>query len=189
MFSKKGQRGFTFTEMSLVLVMGGLMLGTVLKGQTMIEGFQLKRLQDDLQFISLAYISYFNRYNAIPGDDIKTHGLKGLSGGNGDGFITAGMNEANDAWKALFKSGLISGTPDSFGDYKPLLSPYGSRYELGHKNFGKRLGKRNYIYIEKLPAQVARSIDGMFDDGVYSSGLVRANRSYGDNHVGLYYIL
>jgi prepilin-type N-terminal cleavage/methylation domain-containing protein len=87
MFKTEGQKGFTLVELAIVMVIIGLMIGAVLKGQAMIDDAKKKRLMNDLQGISAAYFTYYDRYNAIPGDDTNTHGWTGVSAGNGNGFI------------------------------------------------------------------------------------------------------
>ena len=63
------QRGFTLVEIAIVLVIIGLLLGGVLKGQEMIENARIKSVVGDMNGISAAYNSYFDRYHAIPGDE------------------------------------------------------------------------------------------------------------------------
>ena len=69
MQSVKYQKGFTLVEMAIVLVIGGMMLGAVMKGQGMIENFKAKKLMTDIESISIACLTYLNMYNALPGDD------------------------------------------------------------------------------------------------------------------------
>ena len=66
---KNKQSGFTLIEIAIVLVIIGLLLGGVLKGQEMINNGKIKRAINDVNGISAAYYSYLDRYAAFPGDD------------------------------------------------------------------------------------------------------------------------
>src|SRR6476659_3166684 len=65
----KQQRGFTLVEIAIVLVIIGLLLGGILKGQEMITQAKIKNSIADFSGISAAYHGYQDRYRAIPGDD------------------------------------------------------------------------------------------------------------------------
>src|SRR4249919_3005072 len=63
------QAGFTLVEIAIVLVIIGLLLGGILKGQEMITQARIKNVINDFNGITAAYASYQDRYRAIPGDD------------------------------------------------------------------------------------------------------------------------
>ena len=63
------QKGFTLVEIAIVLVIIGLLLGGILKGQEMITQAKIKNVIADFSGISAAYHGYQDRYRAIPGDD------------------------------------------------------------------------------------------------------------------------
>ena len=62
-------RGFTLVEIAIVLVIIGLLLGGILKGQEMITQAKIKNIVADFSGVSAAYYGYQDRYRAIPGDD------------------------------------------------------------------------------------------------------------------------
>ena len=66
---KRLHRGFTLVEIAIVLVIIGLLLGGILKGQEMITQAKAKNVIADFSGISTAYHSYQDRYRATPGDD------------------------------------------------------------------------------------------------------------------------
>ncbi len=115
------EKGFTLVELAIVMVIIGLMIGAVLKGQAMIDDAKQKRMLTDLQGISAAYFMYYDRYSAIPGDDIANHGWSGVAVGGGNGYIGGNINNTNDgqegheAWQALRYIGLLSGDPAATG--------------------------------------------------------------------------
>ena len=61
-----GQRGFTLVEIAIVLVIIGLLLGGILKGQEMITQAKIKNVIADFSGISAAYHGYVDRYKKIP---------------------------------------------------------------------------------------------------------------------------
>src|SRR5256886_9084878 len=65
----KRQQGFTLVEIAIVLVIIGLLLGGILKGQEMITQAKIKNVIADFSGVSAAYHGYQDRYRAIPADD------------------------------------------------------------------------------------------------------------------------
>jgi prepilin-type N-terminal cleavage/methylation domain-containing protein len=188
------QRGFTLVELAIVMVIIGLLIGAVLKGQAMIDDAKQKRLLNDLQGISAAYFTYYDRYNAIPGDDASTHGWAGVGAGNADGFVggtavPAPTGESQEAWQALRYAGLISGDPVATGATSLPGHPYGGKYGLSNRSFGAAIGTKNYIYVDNIAGSVAEIIDIKYDDGVYNTGTVQASGAYTSATVDLYYAL
>jgi prepilin-type N-terminal cleavage/methylation domain-containing protein len=124
-YSKARQSGFTLVEIAIVLVIIGLLLAGVLKGQELIENSKIKSIVNDMKAVQAAYNGYIDRYKAIPGDEtLATAAARGWGasaaggGGNANGvlLITAAQTFANGGeqrpfWRALRASGLISGDP------------------------------------------------------------------------------
>lgn len=63
------QRGFTLVEIAIVLVIIGLLLGGVLKGQELINSAKVKNFANDFRTIPLFVYGYQDKYKALPGDD------------------------------------------------------------------------------------------------------------------------
>ena len=120
---KSQQSGFTLIEIAIVLVIIGLLLGGVLKGQEMIENSRIKSVVADMRGVSAAYNSYVDRFRALPGDETNavmstTRGWAGTAGGNGNGvlLITPAQTFTNGGeqaafWRALRASGFAVGNP------------------------------------------------------------------------------
>src|SRR3989441_3481138 len=85
------QQGFTLVEIAIVLVIIGLLLGGILKGQEMITQAKIKNVMADFSGISAAYHGYQDRYRAIPGDDAgaaRWTSPAGVVAGNGNGVVS-----------------------------------------------------------------------------------------------------
>ena len=77
--SKRLQAGFTLVEIAIVLVIIGLLLGGILKGQEMITQARIKNVVNDFNGITAAYFAYQDRYRAVPGDDNQCERALGAS--------------------------------------------------------------------------------------------------------------
>src|SRR5512139_2700512 len=90
----RAQAGFTLVEIAIVLVIIGLLLGGILKGQEMITQAKIKNIVNDLNGMSAAIYSYQDRYRALPGDELNasTTGRWGAAafGGDGNGIFCTG---------------------------------------------------------------------------------------------------
>ena len=64
----RNQKGFTLIELSIVLVIIGIILGAVLKGQELINNSKAKRIQSDLKGIEAMIWTYYDRKGRFPGD-------------------------------------------------------------------------------------------------------------------------
>src|SRR5574341_659519 len=93
---KTKQKGFTLVEIAIVLVIIGLLLGGILKGQEMITQAKIKNVIADFSGVSAAYHGYQDRYRRIPGDDGDANGRWTLgiaapaSGAFNDGIVSGG---------------------------------------------------------------------------------------------------
>src|SRR5256886_11680987 len=88
-------QGFTLVEIAIVLVIIGLLLGGILKGQEMITQAKIKNSISDFSGISAAYHGYQDRYRAIPGDDANASRWATLGrAGDGNGVLGGLYNAA-----------------------------------------------------------------------------------------------
>ncbi len=179
---KSGEKGFTLVELAIVMVIIGLLIGAVLKGQAMIDDAKIKRCLNDVNGISAAYFTYYDRYNAVPGDDPNANARWAtVADGDGDGIIDGNENtpagEAQEAWQALRSAGLLTGNPASTGVAALPRNPFGDNYGIGDLNF-TGLGTRNRILVNDIPANFGEIIDIKFDDGIFNSGTVQSTAAY-----------
>lgn len=182
MLSRK-QSGFTLVEIAIVLVIIGLLLGGVLKGQEMIENARIKAVVADMAGVSAAVNTYTDRYRAFPGDELPAtmaaRGWLGTTGGNGNGVYDVlapatftNLTEQAGLWRALRASGLTAGDP---------ASPTGVA-SLPRTGTGGLIGVSRLAYgltgpticISGLTAKQAAGIDAAIDGPV-------AATSFGNN--------
>jgi prepilin-type N-terminal cleavage/methylation domain-containing protein len=83
------QSGFTLIEIAIVLVIIGLLLGGILKGQELINSAKVKNLAQDFRAIPVYIYGYQDKFKALPGDDkaATTHLTGATNNGNGNGII------------------------------------------------------------------------------------------------------
>ena len=75
-----GQKGFTLIEIAIVLVIIGLLLGGVLKGQELINTARVRALNNSVDGITAAWFSFQDRYRAFPGDYLAARATVNLPG-------------------------------------------------------------------------------------------------------------
>ena len=68
---KRNQSGFTLIEIAIVLVIIGLLLGGVLKGQELINSAKVKNLATDFKNIPVFIYGYQDKFKALPGDQTQ----------------------------------------------------------------------------------------------------------------------
>ena len=68
---KSQQSGFTLVEIAIVLVIIGLLLGGILKGQELINSAKAKSLANDFRAIPVYIYGYQDKFRALPGDDAQ----------------------------------------------------------------------------------------------------------------------
>jgi len=189
---KRMQKGFTLVEIAIVLVIIGLLLGGILKGQEMITQAKIKNAIADFSGISAAYHGYVDRYKKIPGDDPCAGGTPTVencgtttprwaapaAGGNGNGQLAGAYNSATATdesrlwWDHLRRAGFVSGV----GSQQPFNALTGMiGVQTGDTAGGAALGGFTGLIMcsANLPDKIAISLDTQMDDGVPSSGTVR----------------
>jgi len=178
---KRMQKGFTLVEIAIVLVIIGLLLGGILKGQEMITQAKIKNVIADFSGVSAAYHGYQDRYRATPGDDPNAATRwAGAVAGDGDGQLAGAYNsalstdESRKWWDHLRRSGFITGT----GDQQPLNAANGMvGVQNGNAAGGAALGGLPGLVIcsANLPDKIAIATDTQMDDGSSNTGTVRAS--------------
>jgi prepilin-type N-terminal cleavage/methylation domain-containing protein len=105
------QSGFTLIELSIVLIIIGLIVSGVLAGQSLIESAKLRAVANEINQFKTAYNAFQLKYDALPGDMINAQLYWGVvtNNGNNNKQINGNTTESIYAWQHLSLAGLIPG--------------------------------------------------------------------------------
>jgi prepilin-type N-terminal cleavage/methylation domain-containing protein len=185
------QTGFTLIEIAIVLVIIGLLLGGVLKGQELITSARVRNLISAQEGVKAAYFGFLDRYRALPGDygSASTNiacGPTPCKDGNNNGTIRSiadgdTIDEPIAAWEHLSKSGFVNGNytyapfPESPGSAP--TNPYARYLRLSYDGiYGTGVAgtpntlRHNIKTGNQVPSDLLAEIDRKSDDGVPTSG-------------------
>lgn len=185
MKTRKPQQGFTLVEIAVVLVIIGLLLGGVLKGQELINSAKAKSLVQEFNSVSVMMYGYQDRFRALPGDDksAKAHvdGVVATTPGKvGNGSIEGAWDSDTETdesylfWQHVRLAGLATGSTVVGGDnYLPTNAENG---RLGVTSTPPIEGWSGQFFVCSggLSKRFARQIDATMDDGITNTGSVRA---------------
>ncbi|ATE58675.1 prepilin-type N-terminal cleavage/methylation domain-containing protein [Thauera sinica] len=185
---KPRQNGFTLVEIAVVLVIVGLLLGGVLKGQELIDSAKVKNLAQDFRTTPMLIHAYQDKFRALPGDDRRAVAHLCPAGaancttdGNGDGVLGGNWDDDSGSEAALFwqqvrLANLASGPVDT-GDaaYIPRNAE-GGRIGIQRGGNGAPLGLTgsHVMCSASINGKLVRQLDQALDDGNPASGALRA---------------
>ena len=176
---KRCEAGFTLVEIAIVMVIIGLLIGGVLKGQQMIKSAKVKRTIKMADELRAAVNTFYDKYGMYPGDENSTTIPPGDSGnGDGDGQMETG--ERFDVFEDLMNANLISGDYNGSTDVP--------KHAFGDDIYGiywvdppgLTTGTDHYIRFDNLPWDVCLEIDTKYDDGVFNTGSIVGNEAYAE---------
>ena len=180
---KRYARGFTLIEIAIVLVIIGLLLGGVLKGQELITGARVRNLISQQDGIKAAFFGFQDRYRALPGDyaaaDTNINcGATACVVGNGNGRIEAAtggaIHEEILAWNHMTAAGFLNGSYTMVsGVTAPApgnnpVNPYGVYLTLVYDatyGTGTPPSKHNLKTGSQVPVEIMAEVDRKTDDG------------------------
>ena len=198
---KNKQGGFTLVEIAIVLVIIGLLLGGVLKGQELINSAKVKNMVGDFRTVSALVYGYQDRFKSFPGDQNQgqldaAFGAAALATAcaagatcapnngrlNGDWNAVATTSESFVFWQHVRLANLATG-PTVTGDanYIPRNADGGAiGIESGIDAAGAAVpfiaGMRGSFYVcsSGILGRYVRQIDTTMDDGNSAGGSVQA---------------
>lgn len=169
-------------ELAIVLVIIGIILGGVLKGQELIFNAKVKRLQSQAKEMMAAVYTYYDKYGYFPGDDPTAGSRWSVGNGTGDGVIAGGYcdtaaEESCLLWQHLRFANIISGDPNDTNTNSTTpkhawggpIHVFSGTYQVGGV-------ERNSMWIAfvNLPGNAAAALDRLMDDGNCNSGSMAA---------------
>jgi prepilin-type N-terminal cleavage/methylation domain-containing protein len=200
---KSQQSGFTLVEIAIVLVIIGLLLGGILKGQELINSARVKNLANDFRTIPTYIYAFQDKFKALPGDDaqVTTHvtgatlattpaGTQGNGVINGLWSTTTGSDETALFWQHVRLANVASG-PTQLGDlsdadpYVPknanggrigISSAQDAQIQIDNSttNAANPMRGTYQICSKGILGKFVKQLDIQMDDGNTGSGSMRA---------------
>jgi prepilin-type N-terminal cleavage/methylation domain-containing protein len=189
------QKGFTLIEIAIVLVIIGLLLGGVLKGQELIIAAKVRNLAAELDGIKVAYLGFQDRFRVLPGDMATaaanasipgTPATPGCTGGVACGNGRIDADEVFLVWQHLSRSGFITGSyTGTIADTVPTAAnnptnPFGGYLQMINDTiYDDAAEPAQAIALNVktgglIPPGVAAEVDRKIDDGAPLTGVFRS---------------
>ncbi|OUS10378.1 prokaryotic N-methylation site [Gammaproteobacteria bacterium 53_120_T64] len=172
------QSGFTLVEIAIVLVIIGLILGGVLKGQVLIDNAKYKNFVKQVESYRAGVYTFQDTYRALPGDIGVISALDAAAtAGDGDGAIEGAECSTNGeesclVWSHLRYAGIIAGDPSITTTSAPPTHTYGGRVSsIATGDWANGVSAIKILTLG-IPGDVAQRYDNEFDDGNATSGSV-----------------
>lgn len=174
--TRRSEQGFTLVELAIVMVIIGLLIGGILKGQELIANAKISGTVSQLKGLDAGMNTFQDKYNALPGDMVDA--LTRLPGctaanfcgnGNGNGRIAASLaqpaafgDEQVQTFVHLSNADLISGVDVSggnvaFGKLLPTVKAGGGMWvgnSVGNEDGTTNTAGKNYAVLNGSVAAV-----------------------------------
>jgi prepilin-type N-terminal cleavage/methylation domain-containing protein len=203
MKTRKQQSGFTLVEIAIVLVIIGLLLGGILKGQELITSARVRNIADQNSGVQAAYYGFIDRYRQVPGDMSTANAIAAIGTNNVpatrvDTGTAANINngrldvgdwaEASNVWVDLSAAGFINGRYNGGGTSEatyaiaqiaPVNAFNGSiclTRGAQYQVTAPEAASPRLIFFtgRQIPVNVMRELDVKIDDGQPTRGVLRA---------------
>lgn len=177
------ERGFTLVEMAMVLVIIGLLLGGILKGQELIYSAKARALSNELRDTATMITAYQERFRSLPGDhktaNTQLVGVGAAEVGNGDGKLNGNWDSATTTdesalvWLHLRRAKLATGA-DFSGDWEPRGAEGGRLGVTTSSPYAAtNMSGRLFVCENNVSGRIAQHVDASLDDGKANSGTVQ----------------
>lgn len=180
---KNQKRGVTLVEIAIVLVIIGLLLGGVLKGQELINNAKVRSIADRQSSLKVAWYSFIDRFQALPGDYVYAESnIQGAKNGDGNGVIVVG--ESPKALQHMTAAGYLRCPQCDYADSvdtpptanNSLQNQYGGVMSVWHDGtyyatIGGPSSARLMVHTgPRIPSNIIAEVDRKLDDGVANRG-------------------
>ena len=194
--SKHRQQGFTLVEIGIVLLIIGLLLGAVLKGQELVESARVKNAGSMFNSISAAVSTYRDRYRNLPGDDCCVATKTARSATWASAMASTAQNAQSNGivddataatwgiwngwqhvtfWLDLYASGFITGDATQRTAAVFPKNPWGGVADIVHSGSTYGFAANSLILcMNSVPGKGATQLDTSLDDGNPATGSIRA---------------
>lgn len=190
---KQSQSGFTLVELAIVMVIVGLILGGVFKGQSLIDNARVRSISTEISGIRTAWYSFQERYRSLPGDfqNASVQIDSAAQPGDGNGRIDDSRERAG-VWQQLSLAGFINGNYDgaqsAAGSANDVVcgpgtcpqNPFNGYYKISYSaQAADAASPAHEIYTgAQIPVNILSQLDIKLDDGVANSGRFRVHRAF-----------
>ena len=115
---RKSNNGFTLLELSVVMIIIGMLVGGIMVGKSLIRSSEVMAITSEFSNYKQAISNFNDKYQALPGDFAAAEAIWGVTAtdnGDGNGLITVNisatrLDEQFLAWQHLAKAEMIKGS-------------------------------------------------------------------------------
>jgi prepilin-type N-terminal cleavage/methylation domain-containing protein len=166
--------GFSLIELTLVLIVIGILAGAIFKGSELLNSAKIRATLNEIHRLRTAAMLYHETYGQWPGNDGQAKDRFGESVQNGQGNGIIAPNEASQFWVHLAKAGYLS-------EESPPFSKLGGRFMVE----GKQDTHQNVLILAGedraglLTPKQAAALKAAAEDGSPSTGQIQVTEGQG----------